>query len=192
MDHIKENLAPAGVVTDARMLRTRKALREALLALIERKQLDEITIRDIAAEAGIGYATFFRHHGSKADLLDDVAAEQIAQLMARTLPLMESTDTKAGCRALAEYVHANRAIWSALLTGGASGAMRETFIRMSVQGAAHIKTLSWLPVELGAVFGVGATVEILAWWLRRPDEVSTEQIAEILHRLVVVPTVGSG
>jgi hypothetical protein len=37
---------------------------------------------------------------------------------------------------------------------------------------------------------VSATVEILAWWLRRPDEFSVEAIAEIVDRLVVTPAVG--
>jgi hypothetical protein len=45
-------------------------------------------------------------------------------------------------------------------------------------------------VELGAIYGVGATVEILAWWLRQPREFTVERIAEIIDRLVVTPAVG--
>src|SRR3974390_644861 len=82
------------VFTDARMLRTRKALQTAMLVLLERKQFDQVTIREIAAEAGIGYATFFRHHASKAELLEELAAEQIGKLMALTLPLLDAADTR--------------------------------------------------------------------------------------------------
>src|SRR5262249_55645914 len=92
-------------VTDMRMLRTRKALRRALLALLERKQLDQITVRDIVAEAGIGYATFFRHHASKEDLLNEIAAEQVGRLMDLTLPLLDPTDTRVSCLALCKYVN---------------------------------------------------------------------------------------
>ena len=46
---------------DARIVRTRKALQEAFPGLIERKPLEEITVRDIAAEAGIHYTTLHRH-----------------------------------------------------------------------------------------------------------------------------------
>jgi AcrR family transcriptional regulator len=176
---------------DARMVRTRAALRRALLALLERKQFDQITVRDIAAEANIGYATFFRHHGSKTDLLKDVAEEQIGKLLALAMPLLVASDTRGSCLALCKYVHEHRALWSALLTGGAAGAMREEFIRQAMQqGTAQVQSSSWLPVELGAIFGVSATVEILAWWLRRPDEFSVEAIAEIVDRLVVTPAVG--
>jgi AcrR family transcriptional regulator len=174
------------------MLRTREALRRALLALLERKQLDQITIRDIAAEAGVGYATFFRHHSSKTELLEEVAAEQIGNLMALALPLLVADDTRASCLALCKYVGEHRAIWTALLTGGAAGAMREEFIRQATQqGAAQVQTNSWLPVELGAIYGVSATVEILAWWLRNPKQFTVEQIAGIVDRLVVTPAIST-
>jgi AcrR family transcriptional regulator len=173
------------------MVRTRAALRRALLALLERKHFDQITVRDIAAEAGIGYATFFRHHESKGELLEEVAEEQIATLMALAVPLLIAADTRGSCLALCKYVNEHRATWSALLTGGAAGAMREEFIRQAMQlGAGQVQKSSWLPVELGAIYGVSATVEILAWWLRQPPNFSVERIAEIVDRLVVTPAVG--
>jgi AcrR family transcriptional regulator len=177
--------------TDARMVRTRTALRRALLRLLELKHFDQITVRDIAAEAKIGYATFFRHHESKSQLLEDVAEEQIGNLMALALPLLVAADTRGSCVALCRYVDEHRAIWSALLTGGAAGAMREEFLRQAMQlGSVQVQRSSWLPVELGAIYGVGATVEILAWWLRQPRDFTVERIAEIIDRLVVTPAVG--
>jgi AcrR family transcriptional regulator len=189
MNPVSSQMSP---VMDARMRRTRNALHGALLVLLERKQFDQVTIREIAAEAGIGYATFFRHHASKAQLLEEVAAEQIGQLMALTLPLLDATDTRVACLALCKYVGEHRALWSALLTG-AGGVMREEFIRQATNNTASLgRTRSWLPVELGAIYGVTATVEILTWWLRRHDEFTAEQIAEIVDRLVVIPTIGTG
>ena len=177
--------------TDARMVRTRAAMRKALLTLLERKQLDQITVRDIAAEAKIGYATFFRHHESKWELLKDVAEEEISRLMALGMPLLVADDTRGSALALCRYVRDHRAIWSALLTGGAAGAMREEFIRQAMQtGSSQVQKSPWLPVELGAIYGVSATVEILAWWLKQPEDFSVERIAEIVDRLVMTPSVG--
>jgi AcrR family transcriptional regulator len=179
-------------VTDVRMLRTRQALRRALLALLDRKQLDQVTIRDIVAEARIGYATFFRHHASKEELLNEIAAEQVGSLMALTLPLLDPTDTRVSCLALAKYVDKHRALWSALLTGGAASTLRAEFIRLAKESAANVRSSDWIPVELGAVYGVTATIEILAWWLQRPaGEYAPEQVAEFLDRLVVAPATSS-
>jgi AcrR family transcriptional regulator len=179
-------------VIDARMRRTRKALHTAMLVLLERKQFDQVTIREIAQQAGIGYATFFRHHSSKAELLEEIAAEQIGHLMALTLPLLDAADTRVACLALCKYVGDHRALWSALLTG-AGAVMREEFIRLASQDSAlQGRARNWLPVELGAIYGVTATVEILTWWLRKPGELTVQQVAEIVDRLVVAPTVGAG
>jgi AcrR family transcriptional regulator len=182
----------ASIVTDARMVRTRAALRQALLALIERMPFDAITVRDLVAEADIGYATFFRHYPSKGALLDEVAADQIHRLVEMSAPALSNEGPRASSMAVCTYVDEHRALWSALLTGGAAGAMREEFSRVARQSAQHqIPTNSWLPVELGIIYGVGATVEILAWWLRQPEPLSVERIAEILDRLVMTPTVGA-
>jgi AcrR family transcriptional regulator len=178
--------------TDARMLRTREALRRALLDLLERQPLEQITIRDIAAEAGIGYATFFRHHASKEELLNEIAAEEIGRLMELTMPLLDVSNTRVSCLALCRHVGEHRAAWTALLAGGGSATLRAEFIRLAATGASRVRNAGWLPVELGAVYGVTATIEILGWWLRRPvGEYSAEQIAEILDRLVVAPAVGT-
>jgi AcrR family transcriptional regulator len=120
MAHYRPHLKTA---KDARAVRTRAALRNALLQLLGSKPLDEVTILDICQAAGIGYTTFFRHHATKEALLDDVAAEQIAQLIALTVPIAETEDVHAAGIALFTYVSEHRILWSALLTGGAEAAM---------------------------------------------------------------------
>jgi AcrR family transcriptional regulator len=179
-------------LTDARMLRTREALRRALLELLESHQLDQITVRDIAGEAGIGYATFFRHHASKEELLNEIARAEITRLMALTMPKLDVNNTLVACLAMCHYVDQHRATWSALLAGGGTATLRAEFIRLASEGASRVPNKGWLPVELGAVYGVAAAVEILGWWLRRPPgELSAERIAEILDRLVVAPALGN-
>src|SRR5262245_56777434 len=127
----RSRAAAAPVAMDARMLRSREALRNGLLELLERKSLEQITIRDIVARSNIGYATFFRHHATKEALLRDLAADQIDGLVNMALRALDAVDSRAACLALCAYVAERRALWSTLLTGGASGAMREEFVRIA-------------------------------------------------------------
>src|SRR5919198_2154855 len=55
--------------TDRRVLRTRAALREALLALIVERGWDAVGIRDICARATVGRSTFYTHFADKEELL---------------------------------------------------------------------------------------------------------------------------
>ena len=145
----------------------------------------------ITARAGTGYATFFRHYPDKEALLGDVASAEIAELLSRSIPLLYDINSLESTRALCAYVAQHRKLWNALLTGGAAGIVRDEFIRQARaldQSVAQPKF--WLPADLGVVFGTGAVVDLLSWWLAQEDEYSSDQIAGILHRLIIAPLVG--
>lgn len=177
--------------SDARAVRTREALRHAFLRLLELKPLEQITIRDICAKASVGYTTFFRHHPTKESLLDDVAAEQIGQLVGLSLPVAESVDTRAASVALFTYVDEHRKLWSTLLTGGAASAMRAEFLRLSMEIAAtKARPDVWPPADIATVLVVSSTIELLSWWLRQRKPLSIEKIAAIHEGIIVTPVVG--
>ena len=178
---------------DARITKSREALRRALLQLIEHRAFDEITIREITEQAGIGYATFYRHFPTKAALLDDLAAEQIRHLVGLALPVLQATNSQAACRAKFAYVDEHRSLWHALLTGGAASAVREEIIQISREVA-----LAYLPQkpsaadELAFRLTASALVEVLTWWLERADHVSANAAADLLDRLVIAPVIRHG
>lgn len=173
---------------DARVVQTRIALREALLALLDQKPLEDITIREIAATAGIGYTTFFRHHTSREDLLNDIAEAEIQKLFDLTLPAFDPADHRAGALTLCNYVAEHRALWSRLLAGGAAAKLREEFLRKTRELAADLGSRHhWLPPEMGSIFGASSTLDLLAWWLQQDDPIPVEQLATIHERLVVRP-----
>jgi AcrR family transcriptional regulator len=172
-----------------RTTRTRAALYGALLALLEEKPLEHITIREITARAEVGYATFFRHYPDKEALLHDLAERQIEALLALTLPILDRIDRRASVQALCDYIWDHRRLWTALLTGGAAGAMRDEFVRQARRNAeAHDRPGAPVPADLRVVFSVTGALEILAWWLRQPRPMTPERMAEILDRMVVAPT----
>jgi AcrR family transcriptional regulator len=176
--------------TDARILRSREALRGALLTLLKTRPFEEITIRDIVAEAGIGYTTFFRHHPTKEALLDDIAEDEITRLVAITLPLIDGVDTSSASKRLCTYVDQNRTLWSVLLAGGAAATLREEFIAQSTRVAHARRDLwNWLPQDIGTLLVVSSTLEILKWWLQQKKPMSVAKVAELLDRMVVHPTV---
>ncbi|MDG2005522.1 MAG: TetR/AcrR family transcriptional regulator [Novosphingobium sp.] len=186
MSH-KLNAPASSTSKDARARKSSQALRDALMHLLEERQsFDEITIRDICAQAGVHYATFFRHHETKEALLDSIAQNEIAQLNELTLAIREADDYGAGFRALCTYVHENRKLFSILLNGGASAAMREEWVRQSRLVAAREEPInSWLPAELGTVCAATLIAETISWWVAQPaSRFTVDQIAEILMRML--------
>lgn len=173
---------------DARQVRSRKALTGAMLELLEQMPFDQLTIREITARAGTGYATFFRHYPDKESLLADVASQEIASLLTMTMPLQHSASSAESTRAMCHHVAENAALWSALLTGGAAGILREEFIRQARGLATSAPPPDgWLPNDLAVVYGTGATVDLLAWWLPRRSDYDPDHIAYIIDRLIILP-----
>jgi AcrR family transcriptional regulator len=178
---------------EIRATRTRPALCGALLSLLEEKPFEQVTVREITARAEVGYATFFRRYPDKQALLHDLAAREIGELLALTLPILFTVDSRASAQALCAYLWEHRKLWSALLTGGAAATLKDEFVRQAQQLAAdQPNPQSWIPGDLNVVFAVSATIEILAWWLKQDEPPSVKRMAEILDRLVIIPSLARG
>src|SRR5215213_6428989 len=66
-DHLR--LAPDTKKTDARVRRTRDALGDALITLMQEKPFDTITVQDVLDRAHVSRSTFYTHYSDKDDLL---------------------------------------------------------------------------------------------------------------------------
>ncbi|MFT4046193.1 MAG: helix-turn-helix domain-containing protein [Solimonas sp.] len=168
---------------DARTVRSRLALRQALLALIGQKPFEQISIRDITTAAGVSYPVFFRQFSSPQELLADIAADEIHALL--SLPFLAPHESALGiCR----HVHERRPLWTALLTAGAASAMRGEFIRTAKEITGRRGRINpWLPIDLTPAVTVSALFEILAWWLAQPEDYPIERVARYIEVLVIEP-----
>lgn len=66
---------------DRRITRTKKALREALISLIEEKGFEALTVNDLCVHADINRGTFYNHYHDKEELLRTTQDEMIDGLV---------------------------------------------------------------------------------------------------------------
>ncbi len=186
MKTIRKRRTQAEPIVDRRVGRTRRAIKAALLELLREMPLEQLSIREIAERADVGYTTFYRHYPDKETLLAKVADNEIVDLLEHCWPILESSNSYAACLALCRYVRENRLLWTALLTGGAAATVRAAFIaRSKEQSTQWEPKLEWLPADIGTSLIVGVHLELLTWWLRDAPGESPERIAEILDKLLV-------
>jgi len=174
-------------------MKSKQALHSGLLSLIAEQDFSEILLDDLLRHSHVSRATFYRHYPDKEALLEHVGTTEIENLVDIALPLLSSTDTRASCLALFRYIEGHRALWSALLTGGASGAMRDIYARLFEERGPKQVDMSkrGIPLDLGTSWGVAGTFEIMAWWLKQDKSVPIEVAAGYLDRLVVRPALVS-
>src|ERR1700757_4385308 len=104
-------------LSDARVVRTRQALRQAMVELADELPQDAITVRAITARAGVGYATYFRHYADQEALLADVAGRLTQEFLGRVRPLLEQKDRRGAARSLCGFVQEHLALYRSLIAG---------------------------------------------------------------------------
>jgi len=69
-----------GKKTDRRVVKTKKAIRNAFAFLLAEKDINEITIKDIADTADINRKTFYNYYSGIHQVVEEIEDELIAQL----------------------------------------------------------------------------------------------------------------
>jgi AcrR family transcriptional regulator len=169
-------------------MRSRAAMRQALLTLLAETPLEAITGAMVAARAGIGYATFFRHYADVRALLVDAVAAVTDNLARGMMPALLAADSGGAAIALVDAVAAERSVFHALLSG-AGDALRAELARQVIERVATLPDVSpsWLPRRLATRVAVMGTIELLDWWLRDEPGRESGEVAALLDRLVIAP-----
>ena len=176
---------------DRRVRRTRDALGDALVALIQEKSFDSITVQEVLDRAGVSRSTFYMHFRDKNDLfLSDV--DEFLQAMSMVLiHRKEASERIAPVRELFAHVAEMRHLHASL---SASGKLQDFldlaqghFARAIEQRLATLPRASGIaPEQRGAVANAlaGSMLALMSWWLRRRTPGSAQQMDELFHRMV--------
>ena len=70
----------AATSTDRRIARSKRALRSALIELIEERGLDDVSVNDLCARADLNRGTFYNHFHDKDDLVTTLEDGVISDL----------------------------------------------------------------------------------------------------------------
>ena len=66
--------------SDKRVIRTKKAIKEALFRLMEEKDISSISISELTQEANINRRTFYTHYSSITDILEEIESDLVEAL----------------------------------------------------------------------------------------------------------------
>jgi AcrR family transcriptional regulator len=179
--------------TDRRVRRTRELLRGALLALIQEKGYDRITIQDILDRADVGRSTFYAHYRDKDELLlsgfEDIRAALDAEREAAERGT-EKSEFLLPMLAVFQHVEGHRHFWGALTRkGGADLITRILHESVAELVREHFRSQfagvkpDQMLLEAAMQFVAGACIGLLIWWLDNDIPYSAEEIHSIFRRL---------
>lgn len=176
---------------DRRVRRTRDALGDALVALMQEGPFESITVQHVLARAGVARSTFYAHFRDTDDLLMS-DAEEFFEALANALSTHgeESERVAPVCEFFA-HVAEMRPFFAALVESGRVHAKldlaRGHFARGIERRLGELARGRPIPAVQRAALAhahAGALIALLQWWLRTETRESPERMDELFHRTV--------
>ena len=186
---------------DQRIRRTHERLGSALVALIQERPIDDVTVQDVLDRASVGRSTFYLHYSDKDDLLLS-QLEQFLERMSTALSIgKEESHRVVPVAELFAHIGSQKKLYRTLADSGrlndffdlAQGYFARGIERRLTESKRLSKLrLSKLPQprlpqgELGARASAlaGSVLSLLRWWLDRGAKESPRAMDELFHRMV--------
>lgn len=182
---------------DRRVLRSRRLLQEALVALILERGYSAVTVQHVLDRADVGRATFYTHFANKEALLLSVFAEMREALRAEIIAMSpaKAASMKEGfglVQPLFAHAEQHRRLYRALL-GSSAGAilLRYLHAALALPLRDHLEaacaergltaTGSIAPIVAGFV---SATLGVLVWWIEEDAPHSPAAMDLLVERLL--------
>lgn len=169
---------------DRRVLKTRAALRDAMLALMAPRGWDEMTIQEICDRANVGRSTFYQHYQSKDELLSEGMNDLRDQILAQSAAQGPGLHFLA---ALLEHMEQHREVFRAAIGRRSGHGVARRFRKMVCQLVEAELARQDHPAAqtpCAALFVAGGIVEAMAWWVDAPQAPSIGAMRRQIDSLV--------
>jgi AcrR family transcriptional regulator len=176
---------------DARVRRTRDALGDALVALMQEKPFDTITVQDVLDRAKVGRSTFYAHYSDKDDLLMSDAEEFFESLSMALSVRGDKSDRVFPVKEFFSHITEAKQFVDALMASGKFHDNMELAHGLFARGIE--RRLSELPRGQGipaaerpaiAFAHAGALLSLLTWWVDRGMRQPPEEMDQLFHKMV--------
>ena len=178
---------------DRRVLKTEKAIREAFLSLLKEKDLNQITVSEISKRTDLGRGTFYLHYRDVYDLYDHVENElyrELEQIFVNAYPSNEPQNLMNLTEGITKFIYENRDVFLILvrLEGSAKtiSKLKSFFSKIILQESVKLSGSDNADYDVvETIFTVSGVVGVLEEWLNNGIALPQEQVASMLHRILV-------
>jgi len=176
---------------DARVRKTRDALGDALVELMQEKPFDSITVQQVLDRAHVGRSTFYSHYSDKHDLQMSDAEEFFEGISMALSAHGDKSDRVFPVREFFQHIREAQQFVMALVKSGRMQdnmeLARGLFARGIEQRLNELPKGASIPVQERAALAVahaGALLSLLRWWMDRGMVEPAEDMDKLFHRMV--------
>jgi AcrR family transcriptional regulator len=170
---------------DRRVQRTRRALRDALVALILERGWDAVSIQHVCDRANIGRSTFYTHFADKEDLLVG-GLDDLGKDLRPLLPAGSGARPLAFVRGMIDHAHEQRRLFRAVIGKRSGHVIHQRFRQLLLELVREdLRGVAAAGPELDATahYVAGALFEMLIWWLDTRNSFQPSDVEKLFHQL---------
>lgn len=182
-----------GKKTDRRIIRSRAALRQALLTLMADKPFSSISITEIVELANYNRGTFYANYESKDALLSDIISNLIEKLLLAFRAPYEKEEffridqLPAHSVKLFDHIYEHSAIYTVLMKSDVRSVLRENMFaalkRIATEELVHEGRDS-IDEELLAIHSIHALLGVVFHWVESGFKHTPDYMKEQLLKIV--------
>ncbi len=178
--------------TDRRIIRSRTALREALLSLMTNKPFSSISITEIVEYANYNRGTFYSNYSSKEALLDDIISQLIEQLLQsfrapyENVEIFRINEMPAHSVMIFEHIFNRSSIYTIFMKSDVLPILREKMFvalkKISMEELVYPK--HEIDQELLAIYSIHALIGLVFYWIESGFKFSSAYMQEQLIKII--------
>lgn len=175
---------------DKRMIKTKKAIRAAFVELAKERELNQITVTDIAKRADINRKTFYAHYSSIDDILTEME-DELVSLFEKDLEKLDFKNTEYPFfvfTCIAKRISGDFDLYRKLFSGRVSQTFFQKIIDMCVEksNAFFADTpMSKEEIEIMSSFTIAGANYVYQRWFTRHPELSLDDLSQNLGILIM-------
>lgn len=167
-----------------RVLMTKRLMKEALLELLEQKELVNISVTEICKLADVHRSTFYTYYSDQAELLRDLEQDclDLVLLPSPDLSQLDEEQLLAETTAFFESVKRNERAFRILLAGSTSSDFSNRLIELQCSRYAEVGNDTYGAISGYAILYIAhGTVGLLREWVNTGFPIDSREIAEMMY-----------
>lgn len=178
--------------TDRRVIKTKKAIRTAFAKALSEKNIDKITIKDIADKADINRKTFYNYYDGVYQLVDEIEDELVSNLEEATKDLKFDDilrNPKKMFERIAEIMSSDLEFYGYLMKMDNNVhlavkiiTLMENKIKESVAGRRQVDPVK---LDIAVNYAVTGMVSSFRNWFNSDRKLSLDEVSELVSELCV-------
>lgn len=173
-----------------RVILTKRLLKEGLLRLLEKKDIQKINICELCEVSGINRATFYRHYETPFDLLIDIGKDVFYQMQSELQMPSSVQEVESYIEGMCKYLYENADVIRILLRNTSENDalkyVREIYQMLlgEYNKSAGVYELDADTIWLMSTYLGGGGYFLLRQWLMEDIQKSPEEMAALTCKLL--------